>query len=117
MSELHAPKTNINTWITIGGFILTCFLGAVAIGNFQATTQAQIVELRRDFDEAMVETRRVRPDVEARLRAMETRFGATLVEVQELKGDILELKDALRDTTVQLREVSGLLRQANGERP
>jgi uncharacterized protein HemX len=90
----------------------------VAWGNVQtrlASLEQRDQEMQRQFDAELVETRRVRPDVEARLRALETRFGAALVEVEGLKSDMTELKEALKETNGQLREVATLLRQANGK--
>ena len=57
----------------------------------------------------------VKTDILAALRALETRFGAALVEVEGLKADMEELKQALKETNAQLREVAALLRQANGK--
>jgi seryl-tRNA synthetase len=124
MTEPHSPKTNINTWVTIFGFALTILTGAVAFGRASEQNDARMLaietrqeEMQRQFEDAMVETRRVRPEVEVRLRALETYAAAARTENQELKSDMADLKETLRDFRVELREVATLLRETNGGAP
>lgn len=108
-------QINLGKILQLLGVLVAVF---IAWGNVQtrlASLEQRDQEMQRQFDAELVETRRVRPDVEARLRALETRFGAALVEVEGLKSDMEELKQALKETNGQLREVATLLRQANGK--
>ena len=124
MTEPQSPKTNINTWVTICGFALTILTGAVAFGRASEQNDARMMaietrqeEMQRQFEDAMVDTRRVRPEVEVRLRALENYSASSRAENAELKSDMGELKDTLRDFRVELREVASLLRETRGGNP
>ena len=128
MTVRYLNQVTLGNWLTIGGMAVAVFIAwgsaqtrisllEEKILQLQAAHSQEIVGLQKQFDEATIETRRVRPEVESRLRALEATAGASAVEVRELKGDIIDLKGALSETNQQLREVAGLLRQANGAKP
>lgn len=47
----HPHRTNLNTWLSLAGFALTILAGSVAIGRFQAETEASQSELTEQFIE------------------------------------------------------------------
>lgn len=86
---------------------------ALAYGQLRAADEAfamQLMTQQRAFDDAMVETRRVRPEIDVRLRAVEAVQAGGVADSASLRREMQDLK-------VQIHDLANELRKANAERP
>ena len=112
------PKTKpvFVATITLGNLITAGIMLVslvLAYGELRASDDAfamQLVSLQREFDDAMVETRRVRPEMDIRMRAVEAVQAGGLADSASLRREMQDLK-------VQIHDLANELRKANAERP
>lgn len=117
MSEPEAKPTSVFVaTITLGNLITGAVMLislSLAYGELRASDEAfamQLVNQQREFDDAMVETRRVRPEMDIRLRAVEAVQAGGLADSAALRREMQDLK-------VQIHDLANELRKANAERP
>jgi hypothetical protein len=106
-TPVYQPTITLGNIITVGMLIISMTL---AYGRLQAADEANATAtaaVQREFDQAMIETRRVRPEVEARVRALEAIGVGTGAEVAGLRRDMSELKEQMRELTTELRKANG----------
>ena len=113
--------------ITLGNLLSLVVMivgGMVVVGDMRAADQSnaariefvqqefgnRMAVIQKEFDEAMIETRRVRPEIESRLRAVENLAPAAAAEAASLRREISEMKVQMRDLLVELRK-------ANSDKP
>lgn len=67
----HHNKTNLNTWISAAGFVVTILLGSVALGRFQAATEAAQEGLTQQIEEMKTQRATDTARIDARAQSLE----------------------------------------------
>ncbi len=102
--------TNINTWLSIAGFTLTIGTGYVALRDATVRSEMRDAEQDRRID-AIELAGEAAADA---IKAIQIAGATANAESTALRREMGELKENLRDTQAELREVANLLRAAQG---
>lgn len=111
MTAKYVNQFTLGNLLTILGMVLALIVQwnitqtrIVLLENRDSQFELQIAE-------TAAETRRIRPEFENRLRALENRSGQAIAELSNVTEDIREVKDALRDINQELRATLNVLKQ------
>lgn len=112
MADAPHPKTNLNTWITLAGFVLTILVGAMALGRFQATTETSQAELTQQLDELKAQQARDTARFDTRAQNMEAAINT--LNIRDARNDerMNSILETLRRidaklTAQEMRETGG----------
>lgn len=111
-ADTSQPKTNLNTWLSAGGFAVTIGAGLITFGQFKAETETYRLEMTRQIEELQVQQARDTARVDARAQTMEAAINA--LNIRDARNDerMNSILETLRRidaklTAQEMRETGG----------
>lgn len=111
-ADAPAPRTNLNTWLTVAGFALTIIGGAMTFARFQANTEASSIETSRQIAELKAQQSHDTARIDARAQSMEAAINT--LNIRDARNDerMNSILETLRRidaklTAQEMRETGG----------
>jgi hypothetical protein len=101
------PTITLGNLLTLGMLIVSVTMAWSELRSADAAQTARLDEMQRGFEASLVETRRVRPEYETRLRSLEAGRAADATEIAALRRDMADLRTDLREAIALLRQIRG----------
>ena len=113
-------EMNINTWISIAGFVVLLGSGVSAYSSFKAETEEWRREVASQLEDTKVQQSKDAARIDARAAAQETTINALSMQTARSDARFDALVDSVNDVKIALREQTSLLRdwrEARGPKP
>lgn len=103
---VYQPVVTLGNILTIAVMAVAVFTAYSDLKTSDETTALRIATIQESFNDSMIETRRVRPEIELRLRSLESARAGDLADAASLRRDMQDLKNTMRELTLELRKLN-----------